>query len=62
MKTDNSMHRSPIGPVLTMVIGLVLMLRQMYFDSEPWAIPLLLIGCGLGWYIITRARLRSRHK
>lgn len=62
MKTDNYAHRSTIGSVLTIVIGVVLMLRQMYFDSEPGAIPLLLIVFGIGWYFITRARIRSRHR
>ena len=62
MKTDNYTRRSTIGPLLTIVIGVVLMLRQMYFDSEPGAIPLLLIVFGIGWYFITRARIRSRHK
>ena len=62
MKTDNYTRRSTIGPLLTIVIGVVLMLRQMYFDSEPGAIPLLLIVFGIGWYFITGARIRSRHK
>jgi hypothetical protein len=44
------------------VVGLALMVRQMYADSEPGAIPLLLVAIGLGWYIITLVRLRSHRK
>jgi positive regulator of sigma E activity len=62
MKTGKYAHLSTIGPVLTIVIGVVLLLRQMYFDNEPGALPLLLIVCGLGWYFVTRTRIRSRHK
>lgn len=47
---------------LTIVVGFVLMIRQMYADSEPGAIPLLLIVLGIGWYFITRARIRTHHK
>ncbi|MHB9028843.1 MAG: hypothetical protein ACYC9O_08750 [Candidatus Latescibacterota bacterium] len=45
--------------VLTIAVGFVLMIRQMYADSEPGAIPLLLIVLGIGWYLITRSRIRS---
>jgi nicotinamide riboside transporter PnuC len=45
--------------VLITGIGLVLMVRQMYFDSEPGAISLLLIISGIAWFLITRARSRS---
>ena len=48
--------------VIIIAIGLVLMMRQMYADSEPGAIPLLLVVLGIGWYFITRARIRSHHK
>jgi hypothetical protein len=46
--------------VLIVGIGLVLMVRQMYFDNEPGAIPLLLITLGIAWFLITRARIRSK--
>ena len=46
----------------TLVIGLVLMIFMMYTESEPGALPLLLIVLGTGWYLVTRARIRSRHE
>ncbi len=51
------LHRR--AAVLLTVIGLVLMVRQMYFDNEPGAIPLLLLLSGAVWFSVTRARIRS---
>jgi hypothetical protein len=45
--------------VLTVAVGLVLMIGKIYADSEPGAIPLLLIVLGAGGYVVTRARGRS---
>lgn len=42
--------------VLTVGIGILLMVMKIYADSEPGAIPLLLILVGTGWYFITRSR------
>ncbi|HEX2203181.1 MAG TPA: hypothetical protein VHG91_07775 [Longimicrobium sp.] len=47
--------------VLTIVTGVVLMIFMISTESEPGAIPLLLIVLGTGWYFVTRARIRSRH-
>jgi lipoprotein signal peptidase len=47
--------------VLTIVIGILLMMIKMYEDSEPGAIPLLLILLGAGGYLITRVQIRKRH-
>ena len=44
---------------LTVVIGFVLMSGKIYADSEPGAIPMLLVVLGAGWYLVTRARTRS---
>lgn len=46
---------------LTVLIGAVLMTYMIYVESEPGAIPLLLIVLGIGWYFIARVRLRSDH-
>lgn len=35
-------------------VGLVLMIGKITFDSEPGAIPLLLILAGGGWLALTR--------
>ncbi len=42
------------------VIGIMLMVGKIYVDSEPGAIPLLLVAIGAGGYVITRYRNRSQ--
>lgn len=63
MKTDNSkkLKMQTLLSVLTIVVGFVLMVLKMYADSEPGAIPLLLIVVGAGWYFITQSQIRSQH-
>lgn len=51
-----------IFAVITVVIGILLMIMKIYEDSEPGAIPLLLIFCGIGLYFIKRTRFRSQQK
>ena len=65
MSTDNTIQdarKKPkvhtVLPVLIFLIGLVLMIGKIYADSEPGAIPLLLIVVGTGWYLIARFRIR----
>ncbi|NOT73573.1 MAG: hypothetical protein HOP08_01505 [Cyclobacteriaceae bacterium] len=41
-------------PLLIMIIGVLLMAFKIYADSEPGAIPLLLIIAGAGWYLVAR--------
>src|SRR5918998_5190658 len=45
---------------LTVAVGFVLMLGKIYADSEPGAIPMLLVLLGTGWYLAARVRTRSR--
>jgi len=47
--------------ILIMAIGLLLMVFKIYADSEPGAIPLLLIIVGGGWFLVTRFQLRRKH-
>ena len=47
---------------LIIVIGVLLMIYMITVESEPGGIPILLVVFGLGWYLITRARIRSHHK
>ncbi len=69
MSTDNTMHgarrklkmHSRLS-VLTIVIGVVLMIFMISTESEPGALPLLLILLGSGWHLITRGRTRSHHQ
>jgi hypothetical protein len=69
MSTDNTIQDASkklkvhtLLSVLTIVTGVVLMIFKIYADSEPGAIPLLLIVLGIGWYLVTRARIRSHHR
>lgn len=48
------MHR--LISVLTVVIGLVLMIGKIIADSEPGAVPLLLVVGGAGCYFVGQAR------
>jgi hypothetical protein len=47
---------------LTVAVGLVLMSGKVYVDSEPGAIPLLLVVLGTGWYLLARFRARSHRR
>jgi hypothetical protein len=48
--------------VLTIALGAVLLVYMVTVESEPGAIPLLLIAVGSGWFFVTRARLRSHRE
>lgn len=48
--------------ILTIAIGFVLMAAKIYADSEPGAIPLLLVVLGVGWYFVRRVRTPSHHE
>lgn len=43
---------------LIIAVGLVLLVGKVYVDSEPGAIPLLLIALGIGGYSIGWIRTR----
>jgi hypothetical protein len=47
---------------LTAAVGFVLMSGKIYADSEPGAIPMLLVVLGAGWYLVAWARARSRRR
>jgi hypothetical protein len=47
---------------LTVAVGFVLMSGKIYADSEPGAIPMLLVVLGTGWYLAARVRTRSRRR
>ena len=52
--------RTAAGSSLLIAIGLVLMAGKIVFDSEPGAIPLLLVILGVAWLLIARARARRQ--
>ena len=60
--TRRNLRVHAVLAAVVLVIGLVLMTGKIYADSEPGAIPLLLVVSGIGWYFIARARIRARHK
>jgi len=47
--------------VLTIVLGVMLLIYMIVVESEPGAIPLLLIAVGTIWFLVLRTRLRSHH-
>ena len=48
--------------VITFAIGVVLVIIVGFVEDDPMIPPFLLIVFGIGWYIITRVRIRSLHK
>jgi hypothetical protein len=46
--------------LVILTIGLVLLVYMIRVESEPGALPLLLIVIGAGWYVATRARRRAQ--
>ena len=51
-----------ILPALPVAVGFVLMAGKIYADSEPGAIPMLLVVLGTGWYLVARVWTRSRRR
>ena len=47
---------------VTVVVGVVLLAYMVTVESEPGAIPLLLIAAGTGWFLVTRRRARAHSK
>jgi MYXO-CTERM domain-containing protein len=47
-------------PVALLVVGLLLMVLMISTESEPGALPLLLVLVGAGWLVASRVRRRTR--
>ena len=47
-----------IVPVVVIIVGIVLMVGKIIADSEPGAIPILLVTIGAVWYLAVRRRGR----
>src|SRR4028118_2368016 len=62
MNTLEKLKVHKILSALAIAIGFVLMLGKIYADSEPGAIPMLLVVLGMGWYFITRVRTQSHQR
>jgi hypothetical protein len=48
--------------VATFVVGVVLLVYMIVVEDEPGALPLLLVAVGIGWFVVTRLRVRSQQK
>lgn len=63
METDHTkklmIHK--VLSILITLVGIIVMIFMIIVESEPGAIPLLLVVLGAGWYFITRCRLQSQH-
>jgi hypothetical protein len=47
-------------PVVVIVIGFIILISTMYFESEPTLVPLLVILSGLAWHLVARRRTRRQ--
>ena len=59
------MKKSNLHGVLAALIaalGALLMVYMILAEDEPGAIPLMMIGFGVGWYLVTRLRARAQHE
>lgn len=59
------MRRLKVHSVLAALVlglGLVLLSGKVFADSEPGALPILLVLVGAGWYLATRVRIRAQRK
>lgn len=45
--------------VMIIAVAIILLIYMIVVESEPGAVPLLLLVLGIGWYLITRARIRA---
>jgi uncharacterized membrane protein len=48
--------------IITFVLGVLLVIIVGYVEDDPSIPPVLMILCGIGWFIITRIKIRSLHK
>ena len=62
MKPLKKLELHKLLSALTIAVGFVLMMAKIYADSEPGAIPILLVVLGVGWYFITQVRIQSQQK
>jgi hypothetical protein len=46
--------------LLLIVTGCLLMAGKIHADSEPGAIPLLMVAAGIAWQLVLRLRSRAR--
>ena len=59
MHANKNLKTHAILSSLIIALGVVLMVMKIYADSEPGAIPLLLVVSGIGWCVAARFRARA---
>ena len=60
MASPTNLHAQRMIALAIAVLGGLLMAAKIHADSEPGALPLLLVVGSLAWLAITQWRLRSR--
>ena len=61
IKKSKILYRLSLLALTVIVLGILLSIIKIYADSEPGAIPLLLIVGGTAGYIISRVQMRSQN-
>lgn len=63
MKSENKKHNNwqSITALAILVLGSLLMIFKMYADSEPGAIPLIMVLGGTAGFIFTKLRIRTQN-
>ena len=51
-----------VTPLLIAALGVIFLIYMILVEDEPGAIPLIMIFIGLGWYFISRSRIKSQKK
>lgn len=56
------MMRSALAPALVLAVGLALLVFMVTVEGEPGALPLLLVGIGLGWTLLRWRRAAATRR
>lgn len=59
---EKSFRLQRLWSAIVTVFGAVLMVGKIVVDSEPGAVPLLLVILGAGWFVTNRIRARGSQK
>jgi hypothetical protein len=60
MQSPTSTRLQKALSILLVVIGCLLMAGKIHADSEPGAIPLLMVSLGIAWQLVARFRSPPR--
>lgn len=62
MTTSEKLKVHALLSKLIIAVGVLLLGYMVAVEGEPGGIPILLVVFGTGWYLVTRGRIRSRHR